>query len=151
MPLFKPLGYNANMKRRQTAVSLFAAAAAIIAIVMLLMSGGKEPDIAVADGVITIGGMFGTAIDISDVRAVRILERSMKEIGTGRRINGYGGFDGTLKGHFSSDELGDIILYVKSSAAPTIWIARNEGKDVYISFKDAGKTRALYTELLLAV
>jgi len=72
----------------------------------------------------------------------------MSEIGVGTRTGGYGGFDGTLKGNFESDNVGQTLLFVQSKSSPTIKIERIDEKDVYISFRDSKKTEQIYGELI---
>jgi len=72
----------------------------------------------------------------------------MRDIGVGRRVNGYGGISKALKGHFRSDTLGDTVLFVQSGSAPTIWIERINRSDVYISFQNSEETEQLYHDIL---
>jgi len=71
----------------------------------------------------------------------------MSNIGIGSRTNGYGGFGESLKGNFTSDTLGDIILFVNSKSSPTIKIERIDQKDVYISFGNSESTEQLFRDL----
>jgi|AGTN01.2.fsa_nt_gi hypothetical protein len=126
-------------------------AIALIVVGIMLYHGEKEPVVSILDNSIRVEAMYGVDIVFSDVTAVALIEKSMKGIGVGHRDNGYGGFGETLKGHFSSDNLGDTLLFVKSGSSPTIWIEREGEKDIYISFSDGEKTRMLYRELIAAV
>jgi TRAP-type uncharacterized transport system substrate-binding protein len=92
--------------------------------------------------------MYGFDIYFSEVVDVSLIEKSMNEIGTGIRTNGYGGFGGTLKGNFKSQTLGEIILFVQSKSSPTIKIERIGKKDVYISLSNSDSTIQLYRELI---
>ena len=71
----------------------------------------------------------------------------MADLGAGRRTNGYGGFSESLKGHFDSPDLGKVLLFVKSGAPPTLWIEGESQEDIYLSFKNGEKTKALYQKL----
>ncbi|MPN57336.1 hypothetical protein SDC9_205030 [bioreactor metagenome] len=113
--------------------------------------GEREADVRIADNQIQIEAMYGLDIDFSGVTGVSLIEKSMQEIGVGRRDNGYGGFGDTLKGHFSSDNLGKVLLFVKVASSPTIRIARGDAEPVYISFSDAAKTKLLYEALIAAL
>ena len=68
-----------------------------------------------------------------------------------RRDNGYEGFGGTLRGHFSAENIGEFMLFVKADSSPTIWIERNEDEDIYLSFSDSAKTEELFNELQAAI
>jgi hypothetical protein len=70
----------------------------------------------------------------------------MSDLGVDEKTNGYAA-GGTQKGYFRSDSLGKILLFVKSRSSPTIQIERISKEDIYISFPDGEKTRALYLEL----
>jgi hypothetical protein len=52
-----------------------------------------------------------------------------------------------LKGHFESDALGDVLLFVQSQSSPTTWIERSAGEDIYLSFRDGERTEQLYREM----
>lgn len=114
---------------------------------ILLFFGIKEPDIQLVDQQIQIHGMYGMKIDFADVKNLTLVEKSMREIGIGRRTNGFGGIGSTLKGNFESASLGKHKLFVNADASPTIFIERNSGVDLYISFHDSQKTRDLFAEL----
>jgi len=114
---------------------------------ILFYYGEKEPVVSISDKYVHIDGMYGIDINFTDITDISLIDKSMKDIGTGRRINGYAGFGDTLKGYFISESSGRILLFVKSEAVPTIRIDRDNGEDVYISFRDGEKTRLLYQEL----
>lgn len=114
---------------------------------VLLFFGFKEADIKLADNQIQITGMYGMKIDVADVEHITLLEKSMREIGIGKRTNGFGGLGSTLKGNFESAALGKHKLFVNADASPTILIERNSDVDLYISFHDSQKTRDLFSEL----
>lgn len=92
--------------------------------------------------------MYGVNIDFSEINDVFLIEDSMSNIGYGRRINGFGGFGGVLKGNFKSDTIGEALLFVQSQSSPTIKIERANNKDVYISFKNSQSTEQLYHQLI---
>lgn len=114
---------------------------------ILLFFGMKEPDIQLADHQIQIKGMYGMNIDLADVKDLTLIEKSMREIGIGRRTNGFGGLGSTLKGNFESAGLGKHKLFVNADSSPTIHIERNSDVDLYISFNGSQKTRDLFSEL----
>jgi hypothetical protein len=132
-------------------ITILITAIVLIAVGIMFYFGEREPEVSVSDNSIRIEAMYGLDIDFSDVTAISLIEKSMQDIGVGHRDNGYGGFGETLKGHFNSDKLGDFLLFVESESAPTIWIKRDGKKDIYISFGDGERTKALYQELKTAV
>ena len=114
---------------------------------ILLYQGNKEPIITTLDNSIQIQSIYGLNIDFSEITDVSLIDDSMRDIGIGRRINGYGGISETLKGHFKSDKIGDTLLFVQSKSSPTIRIERNGRSDIYISFHNTEKTKQLYNSL----
>jgi len=94
--------------------------------------------------------MYGLTVDFFDITEVSLLEKSMNEIGAGRRTNGYASGQ-TLKGNFESENLGKMLLFVQADTSPTILIKRNNDKDIYISFRDGAATRNLYNNLIEAM
>ena len=141
----------ATVFRSRGVIAITITVIVFAAVGVMFYYGEKEPVVRIADNKIQVEAMYGLDIDIPDIKAISLIEKSMKELGVDRRTNGYGGFGDTLKGHFNSDNLGDSLLFVKSGSSPTIWIAREGGEDVYISFGDAEKTKQLYEELIAAV
>ena len=119
-----------------------------ITIGALFINGEKDANVSILDDRIQIKAMYGFDIYLSEVADISLLGKSMKEIGTGKRTNGYGGFGEALKGNFRSDTLGEIILFVQSKSSPTIKIERIGKKDVYISLSNGDSTIQLYRELI---
>ena len=110
--------------------------------------GEKEPDVNITDSRLEIKAMYGLNINLSDISGVTLINKSMADIGVGTRTNGYGGFGQTFKGNFSSDKLGKYMLFVKAGSSPTLLIERDDGKNIYISFKDGGQTEILCDKLI---
>jgi hypothetical protein len=123
----------------------------LIAIGALFFYGEKDPATSLSDDRIQIKAMYGLNIDFSEIADISLIEKSMSELGVGRRTNGYGGIGEALKGNFKSDTLGEILLFVQSKSSPTIKIERSGRKDVYISFRDSESTQQLYRELRAAI
>ena len=119
----------------------------LIAIGALLYQGGKDPVVNIHDNRIEIKAMYGLNINFTDITNISLIEKSMKDIGIGSRTNGYGGMGEALKGHFMSNSLGQTLLFVQSTSSPTIRIVRDNGNDIYMSFRDGAKTQQLYQEL----
>jgi hypothetical protein len=115
----------------------------------LLILGEKEPRVTLfsSNSSIEIEAMYGRTIPSWQIQEISLINQNMNDIGVGSRTNGYGGLSPTLKGHFSSDGLVDHLLFVDAGSSPTICIKRNGAEDVYLSFKDSEKTKALYEQL----
>jgi hypothetical protein len=119
----------------------------IIAIGVMFYYGEKDPEVRVLDDRIQIKAMYGVDIDFSEIADIFLLEKSMRDIGIGRRTNGYGGIGETLKGNFKADALGETLLFVQSGSTPTIKIERTGKKAVYISYRSSERTLELYRRL----
>jgi len=147
---------NEREKSKSTAKQTIIAAV-VISVIMLITvgimsyQGSKDPIINILDNEAQIEAMYGTSIDFAEIIEISLIEKSINELGVGKRTNGYGGVGGTLKGNFSSDTLGETLLFVQSKSSPTLRIERADGKDIYISFHNAETTEALYHELLASV
>ena len=120
----------------------------IVAMGTLFFFGLQDPTVNISDSGIRISGMYGLSVDLDDVTDISLIEKNMRDIGVGMRTNGFGGIGQTLKGHFTSTETGMTLLFVQSNSSPTIRIARERGRDIYISFRDSAKTEMLYYELI---
>jgi hypothetical protein len=120
----------------------------VIAVGIMLFYGAKEPVVNVSDQGIQIKTLYGLNVNFSDISDISLIEKSMGDIGVGRRTNGYGGVGDTLKGNFESDNLGETLLFVQSKSSPTIRIECDSRKDIYVSFRDSEATRALYDEMI---
>ena len=139
----------------RAAKAIIIAVIAISAIVLvgvaaLLIFGSSEPDVLILDNGIQIKAMYGRTVEYAEIANISLIEQSMGEIGLVRRTNGFGGFGQALKGNFRSDSLGELLLFVQSDIAPTIWIECFNARDVYISFRDSEATKVLYNELIMA-
>lgn len=119
----------------------------LVVIGMMFYYGEKDPEVSVLDDRIQIKAMYGVDIDFSEIADIFLIEKSMRDIGIGRRTNGYGGIGEALKGNFKSDALGETLLFVQSKSAPTIKIERTGKKAVYISFTNSERTVELYRRL----
>ena len=111
----------------------------------LFYAGEREPNITIGYDSIGIDGMYGTEIAFRSIREITLIESSMRDIGAGRRLNGYGGPGGMLKGNFTAG-----LLFVDSTSSPTIRITRFP-QNIYISFRDSERTRALYAQMTGAI
>ena len=143
-------GTKKNGRKVQWGITSAIIIASAVFAAVLLTNGEREPEVTVTDSQISIKSMYVLDIPLSDITGMELYEQSMNELDPGmRRTNGYGGFGGTLKGHFRSGKLEGFMLFVRAKSAPTIRLER-DGEDIYISFRDGDRTRALYDEILSA-
>ncbi|MCL2248384.1 MAG: hypothetical protein FWC13_03875 [Oscillospiraceae bacterium] len=87
-----------------------------------------------------ISAMYGTRVELTNIADIALLDLSMREIGVGRRTNGYNG--GAWRGNFTAG-----LLFVRPDSSPTIRIDRHRGSAIFISFRDTERTELLYIEL----
>lgn len=148
--------YKINRSSEKTPKAVIIAIVSISAIILITIGllfyyGEKDPEANILDNCIQIKAMYGTDIYFSEITDISLIEKSMGDIGTGRRTNGYDGFGKALKGNFKSDTLGETLLFVQSKSVPTIKIEWADKKDVYISFRSEESTRLLYNRLKASV
>lgn len=128
----------------QTIIIFAVTGAILIGLGVMFTLGEREPSVDVFDDGIRIRAMYGLSVDFSEITDIVLLDQSMREIGTGMRLNGYGG--AALKGHFTAG-----LLFVRPNSSPTIRIERRHGSDIFISFRDNLRTEMLYRELTLVM
>jgi len=121
---------------------------ALLGSVVMLITGEFDPNVTVDESGITISGMYGLHVRAEDILNITLIEESMRTIptGSGARTNGFAGFGQAQKGYFSSSIYGSHIRFVQARTAPTIHIERR-AFDIFISFRDSDKTRALFEEM----
>jgi len=120
----------------------------VIAIVAVMnIYGEKDPVVNVTNTGIEIKAMYGLNVDFSEITEICLLSESMNDIGVGTRTNGFSGFGDALKGDFRSGSVGEILLFVRVDASPTIHIKRENARDIFISFRVSDTTIALYDEI----
>jgi len=148
-PSFKPGNKTEKAKTSKAGIvaMLLLSASILVFVYVLFVIGERDPEVIMLDDSIRIKSLYGLSISFSDISDIKLIEQSMREMGPGRRTNGYDGFGQALKGNFKSDRLGDILLFVQENSSPTIKIERKNGKDVYISFQSSNKTEELYFQL----
>jgi len=118
-----------------------------LAVGVMLFQGESDTVVNIHNDRVEVKGMYGLSIDYADITEISLIEKSMREIGTGSRTNGFGGFGDALKGHFRSGR-SEILLFVRSTSSPTIKIECDGQNDVYISFRDGNKTEQVYREMI---
>lgn len=145
--------WNAEMQGRAGGLAgIIITAVAVTLVVVMFVTGSSDPGVSISGGSIIITGSYGMEIPLSGVDSVTLDDRPFNQIvSLAERTNGYAGPGDYLKGHFRAKDLGAILVFVKADAAPTIRIDRKEEEDVYISMKDGGKTKAVYSELAVAL
>lgn len=142
---------NKSEARIKVIAGIIIAVLVLVGLPLLIFFGGKDATIEIGNNELTITGMYGTTVSFEDINAVSLLEESMDMLDYGRRVNGYGGIGQAAKGNFTSETLGEILLFVQLNASPTIFIDREEGKDIFISYTSPDETRALYEKIQAAL
>ena len=137
--------------RGATTASLIITVLVLVLVGAMYVLGERAPAVTLDESGVHIRAMYSADVPYGEIARVELIERSMQEIGVGARTNGYDGFGGTLRGHFASGTLGSCLLFVTPDSAPTIYIDRTSGEDVYLSFADAAQTRAVYAEIAAAL
>ena len=150
MNLFNVLGKISGVdpkaaKTKQT-VSHVITAIVLVAVAIMFFLGVREPRIYVTDDII-ISGMYGLTVEYSEITDITLIEKSMSEIGTGKRTNGFGGPGNALKGFFELAGDGKTLLFVSPKSSPTIRIERADKENIYISLRDSEDTQQLYNTL----
>ncbi len=113
--------------------------------------GSRDPVVNIRDNEIQIKAMYGLNIELSDITDISLIDKSMADIGIGKRTNGYGGSGGILKGNFELDNLGEAMLFVQANSSPTIRIDCINKKDIFISFRNSENTEQLYRKLIATI
>ena len=142
---------NASTAKANIIVVTLISAIVLMAVGISLYQGGKDPVVRIVDSSVQIKAMYGLSVGFADITDVSLIEKSMSEIGVGKRTDGYGGIGEALKGHFKADNLGETLLFVQSKCTPTIRIERTNEKDIYISFKNGETTQAVYREIVASI
>ena len=122
----------------------------LIGSAIMMVVGEFDPIVRVKSDGINISGMYGITIRSDEITDIILIEDSMRGIFTDTgaiRTNGFDGFGQVQKGYFNSSEYGSHIRFVQTRSSPTILIER-WAYNVFISFRDGEKTRALYNELM---
>jgi len=133
-----------RVKKLLLIIFILLSAQLCIGIGIMIYHGETDPKVSVTSDSIKISTLFGTDISFSSISDITLIPKNMREIGIGRRTNGYGSDGMSLKGTFQSIEHGHQLLFVYSISSPTIHISINRGVDVYISFRDSEKTDSVY-------
>ena len=119
------------------------AVAIAISVAVVIIAAEQEPVVTIHGNSIQISGIYGTSVGFYNIADINLLDQSMREIGSGRRTNGYNG--GAWRGHFTAG-----LLFVRPNSSPTIQIERHHGSDIFISLRDGENTEQLFNNLLAA-
>jgi len=111
---------------------------------LIIIIAYRQPRVTITKDVLRIHALYGETIKLSDIENVTLLEQSMKDIGTGNRINAFDAFGTCLRGNFDQGLLFIDIL----DTAPTILIERTDAKPIYISFQGKYDTDDLYKKIM---
>jgi len=137
------------MTRRPWLIIVLVAIVAVFFAIIFL--GADETKVNVLDDRVQIKGIYGVEFYLSEISGLNMIEKSMDEIGAGENINSYSVTNGYVRGRFNKPGLGEILLFVEPKIAPTLWIERDGGEDIFISYKDGQKTELVYREILKAI
>ena len=132
--------------KRKAVIIISCAVVALVTVglVVMIVAAEREPQVDIGADSLRIRALYGLRVDFAEIESIELLDQSMRQIGIGRRTNGYNG--GALRGHFTSG-----LLFVRPHSSPTLRITRHNASDIFISFADASLTYALYGELTAAV
>ena len=133
-----------NKRTKVTSVVICSLALAGVAI--LFWYGEKTPVVTLWKEGLHIGGMYGLGVDYAEIANVALIDQSAGEMGL-VRVNGYGGLGQSWKGHFQSQELGRVLLFVRIDTQSMIHIGRTAGQDIYISLPTSEETQDLFDEI----
>ena len=134
-------------KKLAVIIGIVLSAQLCIGIGIMIYQGERDPRVSIVNNTIRISALYGTDISIESIYEITLIPQSMREIGIGRRTNGYETSGQALKGTFSSQDRGPQLLFVYSSSSPTIRIEVVRGYDIFISYRDSETTKAIYNML----
>lgn len=133
------------VEKKSTLIALIAAVIITAVVICCIFADSGDPEISIDRDILRIDCTFGTEINISEIREIKLDERSFDEIAPAwKKTNGFDGFNGSLKGNFQTDDLGKILVYVQKDSKPTIVIKRGGKEEVYISFSKPEETKKIY-------
>lgn len=72
---------------KKSVINLIVTVLVFIGLAVMFYLGEKEPEVIINNDRIQIKGMYGLSIDITEISNIALIEKSMKEIGVGRRTN----------------------------------------------------------------
>ncbi len=108
----------------------------------ILYTYGSDLDITISDKEISIGGLYGLAIPLNDIKETKLCS-SLPNIST--KTNGFA-LAKTRLGHFRTTNGKDIMLFTHSDTY-FVRIVRANGATYYLSFKSKEATDQLFMDL----
>ena len=115
-------------------------------LVMILPQALLSKDIRVENGVLNIPGMFGKKVELSSITNVE-LSQTPPELGG--KIMG-SGLGANKRGTFAIPG-GSATVYLEDANKTPVILIETTDKPVYINFRDASKTTALYGQITRAL
>jgi len=144
-----PSFYSSGKVKGKPTNSKTAIAALVVSLLVVILVFGmifwiaQPADFILGENELRITGAYGTVIPYSDIEKLELSETIPK---LDKRTNGLS-LGPIQKGHFRTKEMGDALLFVRSSSGPVILIQRKEQKVVMINFAEPEKTKRLYQQL----
>jgi len=135
-------------KKAALAVLVIVSVQFTIGIGIMIYQGERDPVINIYESGIRIRALYGTEISFAHISEITLLDQNMRDIGIGRRTNGYDSGGHALKGHFSSPTSGSQLLFVYYSSSPTIKITQSRDVPVFISFRNSETTISTFNDLM---
>ncbi len=118
----------------------------LVGFVGFLVFRSAQPGVlAVTDGTLNISGMYGQQIPVSEMQKVELIDTLPR---IERRTNG-SAVGSRLRGHFTMEGIGAVMLYLDKSQPPFIHIEAGTRK-VYLNAATPEATRQLYGEIIAA-
>jgi hypothetical protein len=111
---------------------------------ILMIYGSREPGVIVKQDEFTIKGMYGLSVKYSSISSVDTVTYLPK---IRLRTNGFA-LASILKGNFTLSDNSRVKLFIRKGVSPYIHIETADNV-IYFNFKDPGKTRNLYNDLLI--
>ena len=151
--LWRTQRYNGNAcdeeghVRRQSRATLVAVLAfptlITIGTLALVFYSARPPDMTVADGELTVSGLYHETIALSDIRSAELLG-AMPAVKT--RLFGTG-LGSRMYGSFRLKDGENVRLYVDSSQPPFIRLTEKDGSVTILNTGRAAKTQELYDRI----
>jgi len=138
--------YDRNEKQKKRSRALTTGSAVFVVIVLaavfiMLYTGSLNPEFTVADGVLSVSGMYAESFSLTDVKSVELKD------GIPGNLIKTNGFDlnTILKGRFKSDGKA-LTLFVDTSKPPFIYLDAGD-ELIILNCGSEAETQKLYEEL----
>lgn len=141
---------SAKFNIQNTGKSARVAVALLIGIILLvaglLWLGYKENKFIIQNNTLTITGIYGETIPVSQIRSTALVDEIPK---ISLKTNGFA-LGNASKGYFKTKSGERVKLLLNKKQAPYLLLVTNEGRKIYYS-SDSARTKRSYTELLSVV